>query len=90
MRTAFLNTLQSIVSKQGDNPWIDITAGLPEDHSSIHNLVADPKDTNVFYAMNNYGIYRLAKDAGRWEKLEINWKEKYLNQRPSCFNIKVT
>jgi len=85
-----ISEYSAVYRKQGDNPWVDISAGLPEKHSSIHNLAADPAEAEVFYAMNNYGIYRLAPHANKWEKLEINWKEKYLKQRPSCFNIKIT
>ncbi|MDN6344586.1 MAG: hypothetical protein L0J87_07290 [Tetragenococcus koreensis] len=83
-----LSEYSAIYRKQGNHPWADITAGLPENSSSIHNLAADPTSPGVFYAMNNYGIYRLKKKATKWEKLGISWKDKYLNQRPSCFIVK--
>jgi len=77
----------AVYRKQGESSWVDISEGLPENHSSNHHLAADPTDFGAFYAMNNYGIYHLASGASKWEKLELDWQEKYVNQRPSCFLI---
>jgi len=78
----------TIYRKIGGELWKEIGGGLPKEHSYSHNLEADPIERNVFYALNNNGLYRLNIDESHWEKLEIDWKEDYLNQQPPCFAVK--
>lgn len=78
----------TVYRKTGDKPWREIGKGLPNEHSYSHNLEADPTESDVFYALNNNGLYRLDTSESRWEQLEIDWKEDYLDQQPSCFAVK--
>lgn len=78
----------AVYKRQKNYIWIDISEGLPEKNSSIHNLAADPINSGIFYAMNNYGIYYLKDSTSKWKKLEVSWKEKYLDQKPTCFVVR--
>lgn len=78
----------TVYRKKGDQPWEEIAEGLPQEDTYIHTLAADPMESDVFYAMNNHGIYRLNRNESIWRRMEIDWKEKYYNQHPSCLLVK--
>lgn len=82
-----IDKYSAVYRKQGNSSWIEITNGLPEKASNPY-LAADPTEFGKFYAMNNYGIYHLTNGSYKWEKLELDWLEKYIDQRPSCFLVK--
>ncbi|HLR79255.1 MAG TPA: glycosyl hydrolase [Bacillota bacterium] len=73
----------TIYRKISDQPWEEVAEGLPCDGSYAHALAADPTESGVFYAMNNHGLYRFQANEDRWNKVEIDWKKKYINQHPS-------
>src|SRR5699024_10713296 len=66
-----------------NHPYLYHAEGLPCDGSYAHALAADPTESGVFYAMNNHGLYRFQANEDRWNKVEIDWKKKYINQHPS-------
>jgi len=76
------------IEKKGDQPWKEISKGLPCGVSFIHTLAADPAESGVFYAMNHQGIYRLNVEHSRWDRIEMDWKNKYFNQHPSYLIVK--
>lgn len=78
----------TVYRKAGNKRWIEISEGLELEDSFVAELAADPIVPDRFYALNNYGIFILKEGTQYWEKLDFNWKEEYLNQRPSCFAVK--
>ncbi|MDY0394631.1 WD40/YVTN/BNR-like repeat-containing protein [Virgibacillus halophilus] len=77
----------TIYRKKGNEDWKETAAGLPCDGSFIHTLTADPAQPGIFYALNNQGLFRLDADQERWEKMNIPWPHKYLQQHPSCLMV---
>lgn len=75
----------TVYRKTGNTPWKEVSEGLPKEGAFTHTLAADPSETNVFYAMNNFGVFRLDAGESRWHKLELDWKEEYIDQQPTCF-----
>lgn len=51
----------------------------------ISQLEADPKALDTFYALNNRGLYKFANS--EWNRVDIPWKEKYLDQHPTFLKI---
>lgn len=71
-----------LIRKEGDQPWKNIQAGLPEAAgSTVFYLMADQKKANHFYALNNKGFYR-SKDGGlHWRQVPLNWPKKLNHAR---------
>ncbi|MDX6152586.1 sialidase family protein [Marinococcus sp. PL1-022] len=74
----------AIYRKEGEAPFREISRGLPAG-SFAHVLAQDPEDTDIFYALNNHGIFFLRTDEEIWQPLNIAWKDAYKQQHPSCF-----
>ena len=77
----------TIYRKLEDAPWKELAEGLPCKQAYTHHLANDPEEVDAFYAMNNYGIFHLAKGTDIWEKTNIPW-DNYKKQRPYCFVVK--
>lgn len=78
----------SIVRRGGSGAWQEITAGLPEsDGTTLSILAADPAQGGTFYALNNTGLYLSADGGLTWQKLEVPWKNEYLQRRPAALAV---
>lgn len=78
----------AIYRKEGEQPWEEVTSGLPPaDGSLIPTLAAHPSMVGVFFALSNKGLFH-SSDTGRtWNKLSIPWKEKFKQQHPLALTI---
>ncbi|NGZ74677.1 WD40/YVTN/BNR-like repeat-containing protein [Saccharibacillus alkalitolerans] len=74
----------TLYRKTGEYPWQEIGEGLPREGAFIAVLAADPVEKGVFYALNNFGLYRLPSGQDRWERLEIAWDTAFEKQHPGC------
>lgn len=72
----------TIYRKEGDQ-WLEAIDGLPGPEGMlISALASDPSEDQVFYALNNQGLFR-SQDAGKtWGEIEFEWKEEYKLQHP--------
>lgn len=62
--------------------WRPVQAGLPEPKgTSISTLALDPIEPGVAYAANNRGIFRSTDMGDTWQRLDVPWPERFLNQR---------
>ncbi|KRG11290.1 WD40/YVTN/BNR-like repeat-containing protein [Staphylococcus sp. NAM3COL9] len=73
----------TIYRKNGEEPWKEIAKNLPVNESFIYELATDLTESGVVYAFNNHGLFRLKIENYKWERIEIEWKEKYMTQHPS-------
>ena len=75
-----------IVRREKNQPWEIVSDGLPEpDGASIFSLLADKSEPDVFYAVNNLGIYQ-SRDAGKtWSRLPVEWPEHVKGKRVRGF-----
>ncbi len=78
----------AIYQKIGDEPWTELAGGLPRADAYTHHLANDPKNVDAFYALNNFGIYRLETGEEVWEKLEVSWPNGGLGGRPYFFAVR--
>ncbi len=78
----------SIVRREGQGDWQEVTSGLPEsDGTTLSIITADQAQAGRFYALNNTGLYRSADGGMSWQKLDIPWKDEYLQQRPAAVAV---
>lgn len=73
----------TIYRKKDNGVWQELPNGLPCDGSFIHELGADSSQSNAIFALNNFGLYKLNREEHKWDRIEINWKEKYKKQHPT-------
>jgi photosystem II stability/assembly factor-like uncharacterized protein len=71
--------------------WQRVAEGLPAERGTLATvLAANQAEPGVFYAANNYGLYRSA-DAGRsWERLDVldtPWPEGRDARRPASLTV---
>ena len=81
------NRYSTIYRKIDDEPWEEIAKGIPREDAYTHHLSEDPKEPGAFYAMNNFGIFRLAAEGDTWGQLDLDWS-KYEKLRPYCFVVR--
>lgn len=63
--------------------WRAVSNGLPEpDGTTITILVANPKVSGEFYAVNNRGLFISTDSGDSWRKLDTSWPREYLPQTP--------
>lgn len=80
--------LASIYRQEGDGPWRRVSEGLPNDEgTTLSVLTADPGASGNFYALNNRGLY-FSEDGGMsWTRLDVPWKDAYLERRPASLAV---
>ncbi|UOQ44172.1 glycosyl hydrolase [Halobacillus salinarum] len=77
----------TIYRKKGEQVWKEAAEGLPKEGAYIHTLAADPVENGIFYAMNNLGLFRLSAEDDRWERLSVQWKDKFTSQHPTSLVV---
>lgn len=77
----------TVYKKRNDGKWIEFAKGLPREGAFSHNLLADPSEPGTYYALNNFGLYKLESDTAEWVKMDLEWKDKFHNQHTSCIKI---
>lgn len=64
----------ALYRRSGDQPWQQISAGLPVTQGMQASVVAtNETEAGVFYAANNKGVFRSADKGSTWEELAIRW-----------------
>ena len=54
---------------EGDDEWVSITNGLPDD-PQVRALLVHPDDPAVIYAGTQHGVYRSGDRGDHWEALQ--------------------
>jgi photosystem II stability/assembly factor-like uncharacterized protein len=63
--------------------WRAVSNGIPEPSgTTITLLVANPKVSGEFYAVNNRGLFVSTDSGVSWRKLDTSWPREYLPQTP--------
>jgi photosystem II stability/assembly factor-like uncharacterized protein len=67
--------------KKGNGAWATVRDGLPEPRGTTISVLATSRnEPHGIYAANNRGIFR-SRDAGTsWERLDVRWPERFLQQ----------
>src|SRR5699024_6137939 len=65
-----------LIRREGTHAWQQITDALPHpEGSNVFSFAVHQSEPDIFYAVNNTGIYQ-SKDAGKsWQKLATNWPD---------------
>ncbi len=67
--------------RTNEGAWTVVRDGLPPPSgTTISTVIADPNRAGLFYAANNHGVYR-SDDGIRWNRLELDWPERFKSQR---------
>jgi photosystem II stability/assembly factor-like uncharacterized protein len=62
--------------------FVPVTAGLPPPRrTTVASLVAHPRESGVFFAANNQGLFGSVDGGQNWEALDIPWPDHYRDQR---------
>ncbi|HKF76565.1 MAG TPA: glycosyl hydrolase [Candidatus Dormibacteraeota bacterium] len=71
----------TVYRRSAGSPWQEVRDGLPDPTGTTRAvLAASPAEPGAFYAASNRGLYRSA-DAGRtWDRLDLEWPDRYLSQ----------
>lgn len=78
----------AIYRREGEDPWLQVSDGLPDDKgTTLSMLVADPGVSRSFYALNNQGLYATNDGGLTWSRLNVPWKDGYLNRRPAALAV---
>ena len=78
----------TVYRKIGDEPWVELAEGLPKKDAFTHYLANDPNHVDVFYALNNFGLYRMETADEVWKEVDISWPDGNLGERPYFFAIR--
>jgi hypothetical protein len=77
-----------ICQRSGGGRWQLVREGLPSDQgTTLSTIVGNPAAPGHFYALNNTGVYRSDRAGMRWERLDVPWKDAYLETRPPALAI---
>jgi len=77
-----------VYRKSHEEYWEPISNGLPDSSgTTISTLLANPKASGGFYAMNNHGVFISADSGLSWKRLDIQWSKEYYSQCPRGFAI---
>ncbi len=72
----------------GDSPFEEVVEGLPEPRGTTrHVLAADPARAGTFYAACNRGVYRSTDAGSSWERLDVEWPGRYVEDTVSAFVV---
>jgi hypothetical protein len=64
----------ALYRRVGSNPWQQIREGLPSARGMLASVLATTEaEPGVFYAANNYGLFRSADAGVSWKELPIPW-----------------
>ncbi len=70
-----------LVRRAHGKPWERVTDGLPKAKGSlIYELATNPNEPGVFYAANNFGVFRSEDTGLSWFPLNVTWPDRYRNQ----------
>jgi photosystem II stability/assembly factor-like uncharacterized protein len=70
-----------VYMKRGGGPWTPVGDGLPEPKGTTISVFATlPGQPRTIYAVNNRGLFRSRDAGGRWERLEVPWPGRFLEQ----------
>lgn len=71
----------TIYQKTAGGPWREVTDGLPKAEGRVITVLASNEaEPGVFYVATNMGLYR-SPDAGlSWERLDVDWPDRYRRQ----------
>jgi hypothetical protein len=74
--------------RHGGQPWQEVRAGLPEPRGTLASVLAtNAAEPSVFYLGDGRGIYR-SPDAGlTWERLPVDWPERYRTQHVAALVV---
>lgn len=71
-----------IYRRSADAPWQAVANGLPSAAgTTVSSIASDPAAAGVLYAANNHGVFRSADAGASWERLDIDWPERFRGQR---------
>ncbi|QKG85034.1 glycosyl hydrolase [Kroppenstedtia pulmonis] len=77
-----------IYRKKGKEPWQEITQGLPPATGTVIPLLATHQgEAGVFYALTNQGLYCSPDQGSSWVRMEVPWKEEYINQHQQAIAV---
>lgn len=78
----------TVYRRTGRGPWREVRAGLPPAAGTTRTvLAANPAEPGVFYAGSSRGLFR-STDAGvGWERLDVEWPERYRRQSVSALVV---
>lgn len=80
--------LAAIYRQEGADPWQQLVEGLPDDEgTTLSILAADPGVSRSFFALNNRGLFATYDGGLSWNRLNIPWKDEYLQRRPAALAI---
>lgn len=83
--------MAAIVRADGDTGWQVCSDGLPnEDGTTLSVLAAHPHQSGVFFALNNRGLYQTDDGATSWRRIDVPWKDEYLDRRPPAIAVGMT
>jgi photosystem II stability/assembly factor-like uncharacterized protein len=78
----------AIYRRSGRGPWQRAHEGLPEmEGTTVAVLAVHPYEAGVVYAACNRGLYRTTDAGNSWERLAVNWPERYRRQRVSALVV---
>lgn len=77
----------TVYRKVGEGDFEELADGLPTEGVYTHQLANDPENVDAYYALNNKGLFWLGPEETQWEKLAIDWPEKYTDERPYFFEV---
>lgn len=78
----------TIYRKKKDEAWVELADGLPKEGAYTHHLAEDPLIPGAYYALNNFGIYYLARGENSWKKIDLDAEANGFNERAYCFFIR--
>lgn len=75
------NAESTVYRKAGGGPWREVREGLPEPVGTTRTvLAANPEEAGAFYAASNGGVFRSADAGVTWQRLALEWPERYRHQ----------
>lgn len=79
----------AVYRRTGRGAWQQGREGLPEPEGTLAPLVATGEEAGVFYAASNRGLYRSGDAGESWERLQVDWPERYQTQHPEALVVVV-
>lgn len=71
----------TIYQRTAGGPWREVTDGLPDSEGRVIPVLASNEaEPGVFYALTNTGIYRSPEAGLSWERMGVEWADRYRNQ----------
>ncbi len=77
----------ALYRRTGGGDWQQCRQGLPEPEGTLASLVATGEEPGMFYVASNRGLYRSGGAGQSWERLQIEWPERYQSQHPRALAV---